>query len=808
MKINRKKSITLLLVIPGLFLFQVRTALASNEDTTGYEGFEIVEIQSRLDHHLQRAYFRKSTLDMPVPLIVSLHTWSGDYSQEDPLAGLCKLKDLNYIHPDFRGANNRVEACCSELALNDIDQAITYAIENARVDTSQIFVIGVSGGGYATIAAFMRSKHQIAKFSAWVPITDLKAWYSESAIRKAKYAQDVLDCTASENGILNEVMAEERSPLYWRTPLTKLSRSELYIYAGVYDGIQGSVPITHSINFYNKVLSDLWVTDSSKYVSDREKLHLLEHRKPTGDFGTIAGRNIFLMKKQGNIKLTLFEGNHEMLTEYAFSELMEERLGCEGESISDEQKAIEAAVPKAERDPTRPVYHFRPPAQWMNDICGAIFYKGYYHIFYQLNPFADIWGAIHTCWGHVRSKDLATWEHLPIALVPQREKGELRCNSGSVALGGDGTPMIFYTFVPANEMGPNVPKNVTRLGKREQWVAKACDDELIEWKRIENNPILAAGTNGVPQAINGGWSDPFVFKSDGRTMMTFKSSSGLVAEAQNKELTSWKAIGNIEGVEGECPNFFRLGEKWVLLRSTYPPTYLTGTFDPDKLKFTPDQDQPSTLDYVYGPVQPDNWSRGFYGTNVLFDENNRCILFGWISGFKSGRGWNGCMSLPRILTLQEDGKLLQTPAPELKKLRGTHHQVKNIKVGNGSVYLDDFEGKTVEIMASLKPAGATAFGLRLRCGENGEGGVVLKYAEGVLDVAGTKVPVDLSEASKTLDLHIFLDRSVMEVFINGGRSCVTSVIYPGEEDRGLSLFSEHGKVNLKSLDMWEINPVW
>jgi len=343
--------LSLLLVFSGFLFIQDILLLASYGDTIsgpGYEGFEIVEIPSTLDHQIQKAYFRKSKQDRPVPLIVSLHTWSGDYSQEDPLAQLCKEEEINYIHPDFRGPNHTIEACCSELALNDIDQAISYAIENARVDTSRIFVIGVSGGGYATISAFMRSKHNIAKFSAWVPITDLKAWYNESTIRKAKYALDIIKCTGSEKGMLNEAIAEERSPLYWDTPVDKLSRSELFIYTGVYDGIQGSVPITHSINFYNKVLSDLSVTDSTKYVSDREKLHLLEYRKPTGDFGTIAGRDICLLKKHGNIKLTVFEGNHEMLTEYAFNELMEENPGCQGKRVTDEQKGIEAAVPLAE----------------------------------------------------------------------------------------------------------------------------------------------------------------------------------------------------------------------------------------------------------------------------------------------------------------------------------------------------------------------------------------------------------------------------------------------------------------------------
>jgi hypothetical protein len=117
-------------------------------------------------------------------------------------------------------------------------------------------------------------------------------------------------------------VAKEKSPIYWATPVEKLCYSELYIYTGIYDGIQGSVPITQSINFYNKVLSDLGVKDASKFVSDQEKLELLEHRKKLGDFGEIAEREVFLRKEYLNLKLVIFEGNHEILPEYALEELL------------------------------------------------------------------------------------------------------------------------------------------------------------------------------------------------------------------------------------------------------------------------------------------------------------------------------------------------------------------------------------------------------------------------------------------------------------------------------------------------------
>jgi hypothetical protein len=286
-------------------------------------GFKVVEIQSSLDNSSQKAYFFKSKSAAPKPLVVSLHSWSGNYEQKDELAALSKTKDLNYIHPDFRGVNWTKDACCSDLALADIDDAIDFAIKNSSVDLSRIYVIGSSGGGYATLATFMKSKHLIRRFSAWVPISDLPAWYAESKIMGTKYAENILDCTSSKDS-LNMKIAIKKSPIYWKTPVEKLNTTEFQIYAGVYDGIQGSVPITHSINFYNKILKDKLVIDSSIYVSDSEKLYLLEYRKALGEFGSIAGRKVFLKKQSGNLGLTIFEGNHEMLTEYAFNELIRE----------------------------------------------------------------------------------------------------------------------------------------------------------------------------------------------------------------------------------------------------------------------------------------------------------------------------------------------------------------------------------------------------------------------------------------------------------------------------------------------------
>jgi poly(3-hydroxybutyrate) depolymerase len=306
-------------IVLGLGIFLSGGVNGICEEVRWSTDFKLVQIPSGKDGHVQMAYLYGTKATDPAPLVVSLHTWSGDYTQKDTISGLCKSLDLNYIHPDFRGENNTTNACCSELALTDIDEAISYAIENANVDTSRIYVIGLSGGGYATLSVFMKSIHRIKKFSAWVPISDLVAWYRESSIRGNKYAQDILNCTSSVDSVLDLHTAKEKSPIYWDTPTGKLDQSSLHIYTGVNDGV---VSITQSINFYNKVLSDLHVEDASTFVSDHEKLELLEYRQKLGEYGKIADREVFLRKRHGGLKLVIFEGSHEILTEYALDELL------------------------------------------------------------------------------------------------------------------------------------------------------------------------------------------------------------------------------------------------------------------------------------------------------------------------------------------------------------------------------------------------------------------------------------------------------------------------------------------------------
>ncbi|MGJ1514982.1 SGNH/GDSL hydrolase family protein [Sphingobacterium siyangense] len=287
--------------------------------------FQEVSIPSSQDSSNQQAYFFKSTSKRPQPLIISLHTWSGDFRQADPLTKEILARNWNYIHPDFRGMNRTPKAMGSPFVISDIKDAISYAVKQGNVDTSEIHIIGVSGGGFATLCAYMQLDYPIKSFSAWAPISNIEAWYWESLGRGQKYAADI---AAALGGEFNAREARKRSPLFQLYPKQRRQNSALYIYEGIHDGYTGSVPITQAINMYNRLVAEqkYQVSNSDsisaiapsdqQLVSDREIIDLLTKRTvPTAEQGTksLFDRKVYLEKQTDNIHLTIFEGTHEQL---------------------------------------------------------------------------------------------------------------------------------------------------------------------------------------------------------------------------------------------------------------------------------------------------------------------------------------------------------------------------------------------------------------------------------------------------------------------------------------------------------------
>lgn len=312
-------------VLPFLLLFQFTFAQKqpvwdNTKDKNWNSSFEHVKIPALVDGNFQDAWFYKSTSKTPQPLIVSLHTWSGDYNQEDPLSEEVLLRDWNYIHPDFRGPNDKPEACGSPLVLSDILNAIHFAIKNANVDTTNVHIVGVSGGGYLTLLSYMLLNYPIKSFNAWAPISDLEKWYWESRGRHDKYAIDI-EKVAAENGIMDWNELRQRSPIYHAVPVEKRKNSFLNIYGGVHDGYTGSVPISHSFLFYNKIVKALYPEMREAIIPDSLWTSILiKQCNPNADsLRNIGNRLIQIEKHLPQVSLTIFEGSHEMLVPVALA---------------------------------------------------------------------------------------------------------------------------------------------------------------------------------------------------------------------------------------------------------------------------------------------------------------------------------------------------------------------------------------------------------------------------------------------------------------------------------------------------------
>jgi beta-fructofuranosidase len=459
--------------------------------------------------------------------------------------------------------------------------------------------------------------------------------------------------------------------------------------------------------------------------------------------------------------------------------------------------SVAEARPRAESDPARPIYHFLAPAHWMNDLNGPTYFNRYYHIYYQHNPYGDDWGHMH--WGHARSRDLVFWKHLPIALWPSKEAGEDHVFSGCMTTNSKGQALAFYTSIGRGKSASDYA---------EQWAAIA-DDQLNTFEKHPANPILSESLHGNAKVYD--WRDPFVFRDGGRTYLVCggnlnqaKGGAAVVAlyRADNEELTQWKYLGVLfthpdAAVKNiECPNFFKLGDRWLLIVSPHGPVeYFTGTFDPVAGKFA--AQQRGLMDY----------SGNYYAPNCTEDPQRRRVLWGWIRGFKSGRGWNGCLTLPRIISMGADGLLRQQPAPELEKLRGQPFSGANIVLRNSTNYLENLKGDTLEIEADFEPGDAKQFGMLVRGSLDGKQAVPITFKEGELNVAGTKARFSLGKDERTFRIRVFLDKAVLEVYVNG-RACFSCVMYPAEDDHGVALFAVGGEARITSFQAWPMKTIW
>ena len=457
-------------------------------------------------------------------------------------------------------------------------------------------------------------------------------------------------------------------------------------------------------------------------------------------------------------------------------------------------------------DPHRPLYHFLPPANWMNDPNGAIFWDGRFHLFYQHNPHGAFWGTIH--WGHAVTDDLVHWTDLPIALAPDPDGPDRSgCASGTAVAGADVPTLIYY-------------------GIPDGYCIATSDDDLVTWKKHPANPVIPHPPEGTEE---GRAFDPCAWRAGDEW---YSLSGGQIEGVgdtsflfRSDDLLKWDYIGQFyeTGTENDCavPDFFPLGGKHMLLFASHlrGVQYYIGSYE--NQRFVPEHHGRMN----FGGFMGGNLSAGI----TLLDGRGRRIFFGWIPEGRSDEvqrasGWAGVMSLPRVLSLRGDGMLGIEPEPELSVLRREHREYSDLVIpADSAVPLKGADGECLEVAVTFKPGAAEEYGIKVRCAPDGSEETIISHSrpDGMLtldverssrssDVEGETLqvgPLSL-KAGEPLELRVFVDRSVVEAFANG-RQCLTKRIYPSRPDSlGVELFAKGGVATASSADVWQMGAVW
>jgi dipeptidyl aminopeptidase/acylaminoacyl peptidase len=252
------------------------------------------------------------------PLLVSLHTWSGDVEQRDSqMEKEAADRGWIYLWPHFRGPNSSPQACGSKLAQQDILDAVDWVVARYPVDRRRIYLTGASGGGHMAMLMAGLYPERWAAVSAWVGISDLAAWHARHA--RSRYGSMLRQCCGGAPGESDDVDEEYRR----RSPMTWLHRAvdvPLDLAAGIHDGHRGSVPIGHTLQAFNAVAR----AQGLQGVSDDEIAQLsreggrLEDPRPGDEVEDASfGRRVYLRRIAGKARVTIFEGGHERIAHAA-----------------------------------------------------------------------------------------------------------------------------------------------------------------------------------------------------------------------------------------------------------------------------------------------------------------------------------------------------------------------------------------------------------------------------------------------------------------------------------------------------------
>ncbi|MCY9594073.1 sucrose-6-phosphate hydrolase [Paenibacillus chitinolyticus] len=457
-------------------------------------------------------------------------------------------------------------------------------------------------------------------------------------------------------------------------------------------------------------------------------------------------------------------------------------------------------------------YHFMAPTGWINDPNGFVQYSGEYHLFYQHYPYDSKWGPMH--WGHAKSDDLIHWKHLPVALAPSEpyDSGDVEgygCFSGS-AFVNNGELVLAYT----GHVDGNTPQQV-------QCIATSKDG--VHFEKYEHNPVI----DQFPSEGTHDFRDPKVWKHEDKWYMvvgTKKDGKGKAALYTSEDQHKWEFKGiaaESDGTQGdmwECPDLFPLNHRHVLIvspmygKQNENPFYVIGDMDYEAGIFT--QKVSSILDYGFD----------FYAPQTLVDDKGRRIVIGWMEKWltkmpSQEHGWAGAMSIPRELVLESNHVVKQKPIEEIVSLRSDYQKWDVSAIDGVKVISETYDSVSETIIeVDVNETDAAAFGLQLRCSQDGE-----ERTDILFDLKNNEIKMDRTRSGSgekgvsTAPLHIkdgsihirlFMDTTSVELFVNEGEQVITNRFFPNEKSQQFNIFTSDGHLKIRNFESWKLNSSW
>ncbi len=478
------------------------------------------------------------------------------------------------------------------------------------------------------------------------------------------------------------------------------------------------------------------------------------------------------------------------------------------QTLRDARK-YEEILEKMIKAEERPSFHLSARTGWLNDPNGFSYYKGEYHLFYQYHPYEPKWGPMY--WGHAVSKDLLHWEYRPAAIAPDEPYDRDGCFSGSAIEMPDGKQLLMYTGV--------VKKSTVYGCFRELQTQCIAVGNGTDYVKYACNPVI--GELNLPEGSSRhDFRDPKIWrKKDGSYCCAAgnctEDGDGRILLFSSEDGFQWnynKILIENNGRYGkmwECPDFFELNGKWVLLTSPQDmlpqgleyhngngTLCLVGEFDEEKEIFTEQYNQ--AVDYGID----------FYAPQTVLTPDGRRIMIGWMQNWdtcnyeKTNKLWFGQMSLPRELSIR-DGRLFQKPVRELEKMRCNKVVYKDVSF-SGIKALEGIKGRRVDLELVLSSEDRQniyeKFEIRFAQNDTYCTSFSFRPKEAMLKIdrrfSGSRRAVIhqrrslASSRNGSIKLRLILDQYSVEVFVNDGERVMTATMYTEQAADRISFFAD------------------